>query len=361
VSPTSDPSTGGQAPKAAVRAGWKLTETQRIDVVQRYIAGQSLTRLAATFGVSRPAVAGLLRRRGISIRPQAKLTDEQRREAVGRYIRGETSTRIAADFGVSGVAICDLLHRRRVAVRRKCTVRHDALDEIKPESAYWCGFLFADGNVYAYRNSNQQPVPSLGVAERDRGQLIKLRTFLGSTHKIQEVSGRFPSCQFRVASTRLAERLCELGRYEGPLAPELVASRHFWRGLVDGDGSIGCYPKRPGAVPSPQFRVYGEQRMLLAFISFLRMDGTTGANLSVRPHKSIYIIGTTGQTAVRIMELLYEDAPVALDRKADAVRLIIAKHRAGPTTPVTALVPLGGGRQISSSATQPISGKSRRG
>lgn len=95
---------------------------------------------------------------------------------------------------------------------------------------------------------------------------------------------------------------------------------------MDGDGSVGCYPKRPGAMPSPQFRLRGEQRMLLAFINFLHTDGTTGANLSVRPHKSIYSIGTTGQTAVRIMELLYRDAPVALDRKADTVSRIIAGH-----------------------------------
>src|SRR5437763_1389966 len=116
----------GQAPKTALRAGWKLTDAQRIDVVQRYIAGQSLTHLAAAFGVSRPAVAGLLRRRGISIRPQAKLTEEQRGEAVERYIRGETSTQIAADFGVSHVAILGVLHRRGVEVRGRCTARHNA-------------------------------------------------------------------------------------------------------------------------------------------------------------------------------------------------------------------------------------------
>ena len=67
--------------------------------------------------------------------------------------------------------------------------------------------------------------------------------------------------------------------------------------------------------------------MLLAFINFLHTDGTTEANLSVRPNKSIYLIGTTGRTAVRIMELLYGDAAVALDRKAETALRIIAEHR----------------------------------
>jgi hypothetical protein len=71
--------------------------------------------------------------------------------------------------------------------------------------------------------------------------------------------------------------------------------------------------------------------MLLAFVNFLHTEGTTGANLSVRPHKTIYNVGTTGLTAVRIIELLYSDAPVALDKKADAARLIIRKYSKLPT------------------------------
>lgn len=119
----------------------------------------------------------------------------------------------------------------------------------------------------------------------------------------------------------------ELGRYEGLIAPELAASRHFWRGLVDGDGSLGCYAKRPGSEPSAQFRLFGEGRALSAFTEFLREDGSTGARLTVRPLKSIYTVGTTGWSAARIVELLYEDAPVALDRKAETASLIISKYR----------------------------------
>jgi hypothetical protein len=29
-----------------------------------------------------------------------------------------------------------------------------------------------------------------------------------------------------------------MGRYEGTITPELATSRHFWRGVVDGGGSI---------------------------------------------------------------------------------------------------------------------------
>jgi hypothetical protein len=304
----------------------KLTEAQRAALIERYLAGESMTRLGPEFGVTRQAIGGLLRRRGIPVRPQAKLTDLQRVEAVERYIRGQTCDQIGADFGVSGVAILDVLNRHGVTIRRRCIVRHDALDEIMPESAYWCGFLFADGNVHR-RSMRQQPVLSVGVAARDLQQIVKLRSFLGSSHKICIGNKRHPSYQFHVASNQLCQRLCSLGRYEGQVSPELVNSRHFWRGLADGDGSLGCYAKRPGSKPSAQFRLCGERRLLLAFTHFLRADGTTGANLTVRPHKSIYSVGTTGWSAARIVQLLYEDAPVALDRKADTARLIITMYR----------------------------------
>lgn len=304
----------------------KLSAAQRTALIERYVAGESMTRLAPEFGVTRQAIAGLLRRRGIVVRPQAKLTELQRVEAVERYVRGQTCAQIAADFGVTGVAILCLLNRRGVKIRRRCIVRHDALDELTPEAAYWCGFLFADGNVHRV-SMTRQPTVGVGVAECDRGHLEKFRTFLGSTHKIMVGNKCPPSYQFRVSSTRLADRLLELGRYEGPIDPELAGSRHFWRGVADGDGSLGCYRKRPGSEPSAQFRLCGERRALLAFTDFLREEGSTGANLTVRPHKSIYSVGTTGWSAARIVQLLYADAPVALDRKAEMARLIITKYR----------------------------------
>jgi hypothetical protein len=40
-------------------------------------------------------------------------------------------------------------------------------------------------------------------------------------------------------SARLAEQLLSLGRYEGPINDLLIQSRDFWRGIVDGHGSLG--------------------------------------------------------------------------------------------------------------------------
>ncbi|MER6951999.1 hypothetical protein ABT294_49115 [Nonomuraea sp. NPDC000554] len=292
--------------------GGKLSTAQKAEIVQRYVAGESASVIAKSSGVTRQAVVGLLRRRGVAIRTNAKLTPEQKAAAVERYTAGESSTRIAAAFEVSDMSIRGVLRRRGVVIRGKHSLREDVFDDLSADGMYWIGFLFADGTVH-FREGLK---PQIGVAlsARDREHLVKLRDFFGSTHAISDVSsGR--ACSFSVRSERLAHRLLALGRYGGSVDRELVSSRHFWRGVVDGDGSVGEYGGKA------QVRLVGEYRLLAVFNEFLASHGVTG--LSVRPHKSIFNIGTTGKSAKKIIHLLYDNAPTALERKADIARRIL--------------------------------------
>jgi hypothetical protein len=60
--------------------------------------------------------------------------------------------------------------------------------------------------------------------------------------------------------------------------------------------------------------------VLLAFVEFLK--ARCFMELSVCPHKTIYTVGTTGAPALKIIEVLYANARVALPRKAEiAARL----------------------------------------
>ena len=126
---------------------------------------------------------------------------------------------------------------------RKRQLRQDAFDELTPDAAYWIGFLFADGSVVG---RGESAVVQTRLSECDREHLVKLRSFLGSTHKIGAApAGNYggyrsrPSVRLSVPAGRLARRLLSLGRYEGPIDSTLIRSRDFWRGVVDGDGSLG--------------------------------------------------------------------------------------------------------------------------
>jgi hypothetical protein len=206
-------------------------------------------------------------------------------------------------------------------------LRQDAFDVITDESAYWIGFLFADGSA----DKKKQWWISARLTASDRGHLAKLRDFLGSTHPITECpAGNFggyaskPSSRLKVPSVHLARRLLELGRYTGDIPLELTNipleltnSRHFWRGVVDGDGSLGVTSKG-----FPEFQVVGSRRVMDAFLDFLRREAAA-ARMTVRPSKSIYTVATAGHTATRVIRLLYGDASVGLERKANIARAIL--------------------------------------
>ncbi|MER7587201.1 hypothetical protein ABTW72_06660 [Micromonospora sp. NPDC127501] len=249
------------------------------------------------------------------------MAEPERSEAVRQYAEGRSIAEVAKNFGFTEPGMRGLLVRRGVVLRRTVhTLRHDAFDLLTPEACYWLGFLFADGCV-TYRTGHL-PQISVGLAQRDREHLASLRTFLGSTSSISAPSPTHGSCQFSVRSTRLAERMVALGRYDGPLDERLTESRDFWRGVVDGDGSIGQY-RRPNPSQSTfsQFRLVGSKRLLDSFAAFLERNGIDG--LSVRPHKTIYTIGTTCAPAEKIVAMLYSEATVALTRKAEIAKKML--------------------------------------
>lgn len=174
---------------------------------------------------------------------------------------------------------------------------------------------------------------SLRVSERDKDHIVKLRTFLGSTHAISAgPAGNYggytsrPSVHFTVTSARLAERLLTLGRYEGPVDDTLIWSRDFWRGVMDGDGSLGIL-----ASGYAYFGLVGSRRLLEAFLLFLKRNGL-GARMTIRPDKTIFQIATAGYIAEKIVVFLYGNATVALDRKAAAAAKITAIREARLST-----------------------------
>lgn len=294
------------------------TDDPKAHVVEMYESGLSLTAIAARLGVSRPAVAGVLQRRGIVIRNHYVLSEEQKVAACERYVAGETITAIAADMGVSQPSLSALLRRRDVEMRPLPTLRHDAFDRQADEAEYWTGFLFADGNVH--RRGGGQPSISVGLAYRDRDHLVRFREFLGSSHKICDRAGEHPSSHFSFRSESIAGYLLNSGRYADALSRDLTTSRHFWRGVVDGDGSLCLFRDKA------RVSLVGRRTVLDAFRVFLFDHGFT--NLSVYPHKSIFHLGTTGRPAERIVDLLYDDASVALPRKLERARQIMEYARA---------------------------------
>lgn len=308
-----------------------LTPGLRAAVIAAVREGESGQVIAGRFGICRASVSNIAREAGIRRRVKVpKVPDERGAEIMARYVAGESSESLAAEYGTTSTTVRRVVLRSggstRPLGRVQGPLRHDAFDALTPEVTYWLGMMFTDGTIN--RRSSGQPEIALGLKECDREHLVKFRSFLGSGHAITEhppKPGLFgmSGIQFRysVRSRPLADRLDVLGRY-GPAAdPELAASPHFWRGCVDGDGTVGIYDG------IPCLKLFGSDWLLGAFVEFLDSAGLRraryGRPVNVRPCHGIFAVGTSGSTAVGITELLYADAPVALDRKAGKAAQII--------------------------------------
>ncbi|MFI9529777.1 helix-turn-helix domain-containing protein [Micromonospora rosaria] len=97
----------------------KLSEHQKQEVVSRASNGESLTAIAQEHGVTRQAIRGILRRRGVPARTVGKLTVEQRSELAQEYLRGATLAQISARYGISDASVRSLVTRRGVPLRRR--------------------------------------------------------------------------------------------------------------------------------------------------------------------------------------------------------------------------------------------------
>jgi hypothetical protein len=262
-----------------------------------------------------------------------RLTPLQRDQLVQEYLQGKPSTTLAQDFGLSVSAICRLLDRRGLERRtpamsaRKYTLNEHAFETIIEESAYWIGFLTADGTIL---NDENDGAILLKTAECDRGHLEKFQSFLQAGHKVvyhASEPGRYSGSTgfYRIAiySKPLVISLQQYGLLPNKTGNEsihlLATNRHFWRGVVDGDGYIGISGN------SPRLEVVGNAHLLQQFIDFLNLHLPECTN-PVRPHRTIFRVGFYGKTARGVIAHLYCDCSVALERKQRIARQIISQE-----------------------------------
>ena len=187
------------------------------------------------------------------------------------------------------------------------------------EKAYWLGFLYADGYV-SYRSN----VISLALAEEDLTHLKKFRSFLKldekplskKTKKVKDK--KYISYEFSICNENIKSDLCKLGCFprktfdiKFPLDDIVPQSlkRHFVRGYIDGDGcittSISSYIT---------LDIVGTNDFLDGYQKWtkLRYNKLHGLKNTTVKH-SMY----SGFAAIQILDKIYNDANIFLDRKHD--------------------------------------------
>ena len=212
-----------------------------------------------------------------------------------------------------------------------------------PDKAYWLGFITTDGMVtgfkaHAARAGSLRLV--IKLARKDRAHLEILHRTLRAKRPIRDTEEwskppgseerkKRPASILDVCSPQIVNALVSHGvtqrktdtvqPWDGPA--DLMP--HYWRGVIDGDGTIGTYDGEA------KLGLCGSQPLVEAFLEWAKpICGTTASpRQGKQGNRRYWLLALGGNKRLPpLLSALYDDAPVALARKkAEADHIVHGK------------------------------------
>lgn len=182
------------------------------------------------------------------------------------------------------------------------------------EKAYWLGFLYADGCVN--RTSNRI---ELSLKEEDYEHIVKFKNFLKSEHKIGKKSKTIKDktyINYRLGITNknlkndLIKHGCVPNKTKILQFPKLNKKlvKHFIRGYLDGDGCITHQ-----TTSKMSLEILGTEDFLRAILDYYKFPSEK--YIYTFKHSDIKRLMLSGKNAFKVIDDLYKDSNIYLDRK----------------------------------------------
>lgn len=237
-----------------------------------------------------------------------------------RYIYERlTQKEIAKIYGVSRDTVIYCFKRYGLKARpaNRIRVNVDSFKNIDDElSAYWLGFIYADGYVSDKNNFE------VTLQERDYWHLVKLKHYLMADVKIGYKES-VKAFRFGFQDKQLVDNLKKWGvhprksltlKYPQFLREDL--HRHFIRGYWDGDGSLGIYNMREShRIDYLSLSVIGTLDVICEIMKRLPIDTNHLKLQNKYEGKNTYQICFVRRKAEKVLNWIYSDANIFLDRK----------------------------------------------
>jgi len=303
-------------------------------VIKEYKEGKTLDFISLKVTKSRSTITSILRKNNVKIRRRGKkkgyssFEKDVQKEICKKYIDGGTTTSLSSQYGCSKTKILYTLKNNDVKTRsisenkRKYELDENVFNNLNENSLYWLGFIAADGNLYINPIGNK--VVQFGLHQKDEEHLNKLKIFLKTNKPIYYYKSKrkykdsyviTPEVKFNINSSVIFEDICSYGigpkkTFNLKIDSDLM-NKYFFRGLFDGDGSIYSNNKGKNLV----ICLSGIEEVLKAFCDFVKKE--VNINLPISPNKTICRTRAYGSKALDVLDLLYGDANIYLDRKME--------------------------------------------
>lgn len=205
--------------------------------------------------------------------------------------------------------------------RKKYSLDHHYFDEITDERrAYWLGFITADGCLT--ENEGRQRLV-IELAERDADHLKTLCVDLGSDRPLQFARG---CAKASFPSKHIFKALGQLGVHPrksktvSPWSGPVHLMPHYWRGLVDGDGTVSR------ATRSGKWTVglVGSEACVSGFAEWARAECESAAVHRLVTHGGCWSWTVTGTHKPQALaRSLYAGSHIALERKMQRAEQLV--------------------------------------
>lgn len=260
-------------------------------------------------------------------------TDEQRAEVAKLYFEGMSSRQLAARYATNSNTICRTLEREGMARRpvRKVPApcNEAAFDGITEHSAYWIGFLMADGHIGLQRRGSGQQTINLCLSSTDEPHIEKFKTFMQSkstitrqTVNLKTTEKTYHASKITIYSDRLTAALAEYGvvPQKSKIARALLleSNRDFWRGYIDGNGSMFLQKQFLPILCCSA----GSKMIIDQLADYICSIDKNPRPTTVFGHGS-WDLRIAGARAVHFGCHLYNDSTIFLDRKREKLELLI--------------------------------------
>lgn len=253
-------------------------------------------------------------------------------EIVEMANQGMSATEIAKNLGVWRQTVYKKLKEIGITIpnyHNELKFDNSVFDNIDTEEkAYWLGFLYADGSVSSSSNTIE-----LSLKGDDIEHLNKFKIFLNHTGKEIKISDSkyenkiYKRCRFAVTDKHFKEQLILLGctpRKSLTLTfpnlnifntPNLVYD--FIRGYIDGDGCI-TYTSTGKLV----LEIIGTKEFLEGICKIFSEVFTSKYYKDKKRNSNTYFISCSRTKASYILEILYRNSNIYLQRKYDRLAVL---------------------------------------
>ena len=201
-------------------------------------------------------------------------------------------------------------------------------------SFYLAGFIAADGTILDGKQTN---ILKIGLSKKDQSHLEKIKLLFNSNHPLEYYRSKDgnESCSIRFVSNKLCESIKRFNVVPRKTFiytfPKFILNHplkhHFMRGYFDGDGCITITKaKPPRTVSQGGIGLRGTYDVLYNYNKILEKECSLKEKLDrVKKYDSIECINYNGNKQVRkIIEFLYKDATIYLDRKYEIAKNILS-------------------------------------